>query len=53
MSDEQAIREIQETAVLVDYLLEHGLDLEDVRNFTDSMVRKAVQWSRRTMDRGQ
>lgn len=40
----KAQRELEDTKILVDYLLEHGLSFEDVNNFTDRQVRVAKEW---------
>lgn len=50
MSDKRkhskAQRELEETKILVDYLLEHGLSFELIENFSDRMVKLAKEWIR-------
>lgn len=40
----KAIKELEETKILVDFLLYHQLDFEAVENFTDQQVRRAKEW---------
>lgn len=42
----KALREIEETMVLVEYLIYHNLDFDDIRNFATKTVKQAVEWSR-------
>jgi hypothetical protein len=48
MSDKRrqskAARELEETKILVDYLLAHELSFDLLENFTDPMVRRAKEW---------
>lgn len=49
MSDKRkqskAQRELEETKILVDYLLAHDLSFDVEDNFTDRMVRIAKDWN--------
>lgn len=51
MSDKKkhlkALKEIEETRILVDFLVAHDLDFELLENFSDQMVRRAVEWANR------
>ncbi len=40
----KAQKEIEETKILIDYLLEHGLSFDEESNFTDQSVRLAKEW---------
>lgn len=40
----KAMKEIEETRILVDYLLHHELSFEDENNFSDLMVRRSREW---------
>lgn len=45
MSNEnKARKEIWETQVLVDYLIEHDLDFDDISNFSIKRVKEALEW---------
>lgn len=48
MSDKRkqskAQRELEETKILVDYLLAHDLSFDVIENFSDRMVRTAKDW---------
>ena len=48
MSDKRrqskAIKELEETKILVDYLLAHDLSFDLLENFSDHMVRTAKEW---------
>lgn len=48
MSDKRrhskAQRELEETKILVDYLLAHELSFDLMENFTDTSVRRAKEW---------
>lgn len=45
MSNEnKARKEIFETQILVDYLIEFGLNFDDIDNFTNKRVREALEW---------
>jgi hypothetical protein len=41
----KAQRELEETKILVDYLLAHDLSFDIEDNFTDRMVRIAKDWN--------
>lgn len=49
MSDKRkhskAIRELEETKILVDYLIEHGLSFDMLDHFSDRMVKTAKEWN--------
>lgn len=40
----KAIKEIEESKILVDFILAHNLSFEDENNFTDQTVSKAKKW---------
>jgi hypothetical protein len=40
----KAQRELEDTKILVDYLLAHELDFDLLENFTDTSVRRAKEW---------
>jgi hypothetical protein len=48
MSDKRrtlkAQKELEETKILVDYLLAHDLSFDLIENFSDYMVRTAKEW---------
>lgn len=48
MSDKRrfskAQREIEETIILIDYLVAHDLDFDDINNFTERSVKLAKEW---------
>lgn len=44
----KAAREIEDTEILVSYLLAHHLDFDDPANFTDRAVKVARAWKRGT-----
>lgn len=54
MSDKRrnskAQRELEETKILVDYLLAHGLDFDDIENFTEQTVKRAKAWFNESED---
>ena len=41
----KALRELEETKILIDYLLEHDLSFDELDNFSDRMVRTAKDWN--------
>lgn len=41
----KAQRELEETKILVDYLLAHDLSFDMIENFSDQMVRTAKEWN--------
>lgn len=40
----KALKELEETKILVDYLMAHELSFDLIENFSDSMVRTAKEW---------
>lgn len=40
----KALRELEETKMLVDYLVAHGLSFDLIENFSDQLVRTAKEW---------
>lgn len=42
--ENRALKEIEESRILVDYLIHHDLDFENIKNFTSKTVQKAVEW---------
>lgn len=45
MSNEnRARKEIEETKILVDYLIHFQLDFNDILNFSNKTVRAALEW---------
>jgi hypothetical protein len=40
----KAQKELEETKILVDFLLAHELSFDLLENFTDPMVRRAKEW---------
>ena len=41
---DKAQKELEETQILVDYLTTHGLDFDDISNFSEKTVRTAKEW---------
>jgi len=41
----KALKELEETKILVDYLVAHDLDFDDISNFSDATVRRAKEWN--------
>lgn len=44
MSENQAMKEIEESMVLSLFLEKNGIDMEDPQNFSDTMVYRAKKW---------
>jgi len=44
--ERKALKEIEESVVLTDYLMAHNMDFDDLRNFTSKMVKQALEWKR-------
>lgn len=44
--ENRALKEIEESRILTDYLIHHGLDFDNIKNFTSKTVQKAVDWHR-------
>lgn len=42
----KAIKEIEESVALVEYLLHYNLDFNNIANFKSSVVKKAVEWKK-------
>lgn len=42
--DNKALREIEESGILVEYLQYHDLDFDDLKFFTVKYVKKAIAW---------
>lgn len=40
----KAQRELDDTKILVDYLMAHQLDFDLLENFTDASVKRAKEW---------
>jgi hypothetical protein len=40
----KAQKELEETIILVDYLVAHALSFEDEFNFTEQSVKRAKEW---------
>lgn len=40
----KALRELEETKILIDYLLEHDLSFDVLENFNDRTVKQAKEW---------
>lgn len=47
----KALKELEETKTLVDYLVAHELSFDLIENFSDAMVRTALEWRRETPTR--
>ncbi len=41
----KALRELEETKILVDYLIEHDLSFDAIEHFSDRMVKTAKEWN--------
>lgn len=42
--ENKAMKEIEESVILTDYLIHHDLDFDDVSNFTQKTVKLAIEW---------
>lgn len=40
----KALKELEETKILVDYLIEHELSFDELEHFSDRMVRTAKEF---------
>jgi hypothetical protein len=40
----KALRELEDTKILVDYLMDQGLSFDVLDNFSDGTVKKAKEW---------
>jgi hypothetical protein len=49
--ENKALKEIEESSILTEYLLYHGLSLDDIKHFSTRMVRRAVEWKRSEVDK--
>lgn len=45
-NENKARKEIEETKVLVDYLIHFQLDFNDIDNFSNKRVREAMEWQK-------
>ena len=40
----KAEKEIEDTQILVEFLVAHSLDFEDIENFSEKTIREARSW---------